>query len=499
MTSAQPPGNRLVLDSTVALAGRLAAIGLSLLLAVGLLRLLGQSLYGAWSLLAVVLTAASVVDFGLPGAVERKVAESWERNDPAGASRSLSGAILLLIGATLLSEGLILMWPATGSPLFESVRPGLRLLPAAFSAGLASMVVGAALTGLRHFAAYHAWRTIGLGLGTAATLAVAAYGVTRLDLLVLAYAAGSVVTLAGCLHRLRTIWPHVRLAWPHRDAVAHLASFGGALQSASLAPLIADYAFRLLVAGRFGAASVGIYDIAARVGIVVRSLAGALSSTLVPHSVAMLEGVDRDGVKRLHHTAVIAIALFTLPSTAFVLQMSGDISAALIHTAADARDLQGAAAGLLVAHLAASLVVPGLMLARAARRPWAEAAGATSGGLLGLAGILFLPSLPLAAAWLWSAHALAMAAALWWNARTIHIGSVWSRPLAAIVALWMLSLALGGGLHYLLGNWLGLPGRMSAAAAGFASFVALVLAMGLVPAELRRAVRALGGVVPFAR
>ena len=475
----------------MALVGRLVAIGLSLLLAVGLLKLLGDALYGAWSLLAVVLTATSVIDFGFPGAVERQIAASKDRDEAGLAGATVGGAVVLVASAAVVATAAVFFWTPGRGEFGPNIRAGARLVPAAFAVALIATVIGAALTGLKHFAVYHAWRTAGLSVSTAAALGVAWSGATRIDLLVMAYAAGSVVTLAGCLFQLRRAWPEMALSLPDRDALTHLVRFGGALQAASLAPLVTDYVFRVLVTSGYGTASAGIYDIAARLSIVVRSLAGALASALVPHSVGLLELADGERARHLHRTALVAIALFTLPATGVVLLLAGVIASALVSSAGGVRDLQSTTTYLLLAHLFASATLPGLMLARAARMPWAEAVGAAAGGIVGLVGIFIWPSLPLAAAWLWLAHAGGLLAAWVWVSRRLPIRSFGGGHLVAISACWIVSMAVAGGVSYALGSRLGVAGAMLGAGSGVVTFVALLTTARLVPAELLRAASAL--------
>jgi O-antigen/teichoic acid export membrane protein len=482
-----PRGALVVRDSTVALVSRLAAICLSLLLAVGLLRLLGESLYGAWSLLAVVLTATSVLDFGLPGAVERQVAESAARGEPARAGDCVTSALWLIIGAVVIAEAGLLAWRPSASGLTGNAWAAAIYVPPAFGVALVSLVFGAALTGLKRFTAFHGWRLAGLVVSTAATLWLAAADITRLELLVVAYASGSVVALLGCWLSLRQAWPEMTYGRPQRTALSALLNVGGALQAASLAPLLADYAFRVLVATRFGAASAGIYDIAARVAIVVRSLAGAITSAIVPHSVALLDAADAERVGRLHRSSVGALALLAMPATALVLGLAGGIGNALAGPA-HAVDLQQAIVYLLLAHLLASMSLPGLMVARAARRPWPEAAAAVFGAVAGLAGAAIWLSLPLAAAWLWATHTAALGCAWWWISRRLPVWDIDVGHLARVGASSALALLVGAALHYALAGFWGLVAGVTA---GTATFVALVAIADLVPLELRRAFKTL--------
>lgn len=481
MTSTDTGGPRLARNSMVSLAGRLAGITLSLALAFGLFRALGAERYGAWSLLAAILTAITVVDFGLPAAVEREVAAHRAAGRPDAAGRVVVAALLLIVGVTAVAQSALAAVPVAPSALWAEAWRAAPWLPAAFALGLVGLVIGAGLTGAQHFVAFHAWRVAGLAVGTAGTIAMAVLGETRLERLVVSYALGSVVTIVGCVVSLRRAWPQLPLTSTNAAAVRTLLHFGGALQAASLAPLVADYAFRVLTGRWFGPASTGLYDLAARVSIGFRSLAGSLVTALVPHAVQLWTSGGSAAIEGLHRRTVAVIAFLMLPATAAGVFVAPRVARLVVPGGTGSADtFATTVVVMLVAHLASTIVVPGLLLARAARRPWPEAVGSALGAGAGLAAASLAPTLATAAGVLWLTQAIALAAAWIWLARSLPYSGLVSRTVWGTAALAAAALAIATGLDYVVGST-----RLTALG-GVAGLLALVVtfAAGAVTADL---------------
>ncbi len=406
-----PDARRLLTNSGIALAGRVAGILLSLGLAIGLYRLLGPDAYGAWSLLAAVLTSTAVLDLGLAGAVEREVAASMAVGAPTRAAAAVTSALGIVAVVSLVAELLVLAWPVAPAGAFgAAVWEGVRVLPVAFGIGLAALVAGAGLTGVERFAAHHVWRTGGLAVGTALTLALAASGVQRLDGLVLAYASGTALAGVGSVVALHRTWPSWR-AWRGFDAApfADILHLGLALQAASVGPLLADFALRWMLGTRFGAAAAGVYDLAGRAAIVPRSLGGALLSAVVPVSVRLYQ-TSRDEFAALHDRVSAAAAAVMLPATLAAMLVTPLVAAWLVTP--EARPVFAwTMAGLLACHGLVTLWVPRLLMARGARLVWPEALGATLAAVAALALAAVAPSMPVAAVGFWLAHLVGLALA----------------------------------------------------------------------------------------
>jgi O-antigen/teichoic acid export membrane protein len=487
VSSRNAGGPRLTHNSLVALSGRLGAIAFSLLLAFGLFRALGADRYGAWSLLAAILTAVTVVDFGLPAAVEREVAAHRAAGRSQAAGRVIVAGVAIVALVAAIGQITVLLLPVTPGPVWAEAWDGARLLPTAFSLGLAGLVVGAGLTGIQRFAAFHACRTAGLAVGTVGTVTMAFLGVTRLDALVAIYALGSVVSLAACVVALRRAWRELPLGRTDGASIGGLLHFGGALQAASLAPMLADYVFRVLVGGWFGPASAGLYDLAARVSIGLRSLSGALVSALVPHAVGLFATTATAEIESLHRRAVAVVAFLMLPATAAGIFIAPRLAHLVTSDGGAATTLAAAIVGMLTAHLVAAIVAPGLLMARAARRPWPEAAASAIGAVFGLAVAAIGPTMPVAAAGLWAVQSGAHAAAWLWLARTLPFRGLASRAVWAVAAAAAMSLVLASGLDYLLDATRRPPtGGFVGLVALCATFASAAIAADLIPPEIGR-------------
>ncbi len=309
----------LARNAVVNLGGRLAAIVLALLVSTVLFRQLGAADYGVWSLLVVVAGYSMLFDFGLAAAVERTVAALWVGRDEPGISRVLStaltvlvlglAALQVLVGAWFLSRR-SWQWPE------GALDRGLMVLPLCMAMTASALVVGAGLAGLQRMAALQAWRVSGLALGLAAVLSAVLLGVRRMDVLLIAYCAGGIVTAILQWRALRELTPGLVLGpGLNGGAVNDLLRFGGVLQVATMVPPVAEYGFRVLIGARFGLELVGVYDLAGRAAIVLRSLAGALFSAMVPFGVQTLAERGTEGVERLIRLTVKYTALFVFPAT----------------------------------------------------------------------------------------------------------------------------------------------------------------------------------------
>jgi O-antigen/teichoic acid export membrane protein len=281
-------------------------------------------------------------------------------------------------------------------------------------------------------------------------------------------------------------------AW-NRPVLSQLLRFGGVMQLATAGPVIADYVFRVLAGARFGVAYAGAYDLAARAGSALRSVAGSLFASLVPFGVHTLARGDEE-TSRLQGLAVKYTALFMLPASALLFRYAGPLMRAWLGTNPLVSHVQHGFQALLVAHVIASLAVPAAMLGRSAARPGIEALVTTLAAVLGLGASLavstFLPAVAVFA----MAPALGSIAIWIWISARLGLEFRNARDLATIVAL-----SLAGYLAAAVIEWLmtaaGLGGRSSisvaAAMLGAACFLALCAwRAGIVAARERALLRA---------
>jgi O-antigen/teichoic acid export membrane protein len=423
-------------DSLVALAGRLFGVAAALGLSFGLYQLLGPATYGSWTLLASLLAGASVVDLGLPGAVERAFAASRAGDDPGTAGATLAAATVVVVVAAFIGQAGLMAYVVRTPAVSTELWTAALLLPGSLALAVFSQVLAGALTGVRAFVSSYTWRAAGIGTGTAATLWLAATGVRRLDVLLLAYASGFALTALGCAASLIRQWPEFRfLARPRRSTLNAVLELGSAMQAAALAPFVADYLFRLFAASRFGLAAAATYDLAARIAIVPRSLVSALLSAIVPRAAQLAEGADFDGVRALHARATHAALLLVLPATGVMMLLADAATHFVASADAATGPLLTTVMLLLVGHGVATVFVPGLFVGRAVGRPWPEAIGAGAAALTGLALLAVSPSMPTAAAALWLTHAVFLAVAAIWIGERLALASVLTNDARRLIAV----------------------------------------------------------------
>jgi O-antigen/teichoic acid export membrane protein len=488
-------GYRRLAGNTVAtLVGRSAAIVLALILSTVLFRTLGRQRFGLWSLFAFLVGYSALIDFGLSAAVERHVAYLKAHGRTAEVPGTVSQALLLVL---IVAGGLqVLVMTAAyvldawlGSPVPLDVLRGLRALPLSLALTTGALVVGSGLSGLQRMVPLYAWRTGGMAVGTAAVATAALAGVQRLDVLLVAYAVGAPVAAAGQWWSLHRELPPAgrRVAgagfwrW-HGPTLRQLVQFGGVLQVATIGPMCAEYAFRLVVSQRFGVEYAGIYDLAARAALGLRSLASALFVVMVPFGVRLLATADRVQASRLIRLAVKYTALFMLPSSALLFIVSDPAVHWWLGAGQGATQVAATLRPLVVLHALVSLTVPMAMLGRSAGKPVPEAVTTWAGVVVGL-GISVIAPHFLGAVILFATAPLAAGCALWaWLAGRLAIRFDGGRDLLAVTAVTVAGGAASVAAQHLTAWGGGTPtsGALAAVVAGGAVALASTRALALV-------------------
>ncbi len=498
---ARVSGYALLARNTAAnLGGRLASIALALLVSTVLFRRLGAVDYGIWSLLVAVAGYSMLFDFGLGAAVERRVAAQAVDADTRGISTTLSTAltsVLSLLAIVQMGVTAWLLWRNDGRWPAEPLEQGLLLLPAGMAMTASGLVVGSGLSGIQRMAVLHVWRVLGLTLGSVLALIVVFTGVERMDALLLAYCSGGAATALLQWRALRVLTPGLRFR-PRIDRIAaiELFRFGGVLQIATMVPPLAEYGFRVLLGARFGLEFSGIYDLAARAAIVLRSLAGALFTAMVPFGVQVFAKQGSEGLTQLVRVAVKQTALFVLPASALLWSQSDALVSLWLGEGVAAEHVGVGFRILLVAHALGALSVPMAMLGRAMGRPAFEAVVTAASFLAALVASYLAAGWPVAFGLLWGVPA-AGGFVLWRQlGRALDVRFRSGRDLALIGLLTAVSFA-GAEVGGYLSGARGLSSSLVAiGASGAAWFVALAVAaflLGIVdPADWRALRRGTG-------
>jgi O-antigen/teichoic acid export membrane protein len=430
---------RLASNTLATLAGRLASIVLALVLSTVLFYELGPSEYGVWSFFFVAIGYASFLDLGLGATVERFVARAHWAGDRAEIERILNLGLTFSLGVSLVFEAVVLVirpeWFNRSTS--ASLRPILRAFPLCLLMTNASSVMGAGLGGIQRMTVLNLLRSASNAAGTTSVVLLAGLGFRRLDLLLLVYAgwvlvAGvlSWVVLARTVGELRP-----RFLFFERRLAREFCRFGGAVQTATLAPQVADQTFRLLLGVRFGIAAMGVFDLGSRAALALRSVVSSLLVAMVPFGTSEYLSLGSAGVSRLHRFAVKYIGLFLLPATVLALYHSRELVNIWLRQSPGTEGVLLVFRIFLVVHALAALAGPATMLARAAARTVPEAVMLVVGVVGGLAVSAAVPVISVALAVYGGASVVASLVLWQWLKRLLQLERGSARDLAAIVGL----------------------------------------------------------------
>lgn len=468
---------RLVANTLATLGGRMANVVIALVLSTLLFRWLGPARYGLWSFFFVFVSYSSLVDLGLATTLERSVARFRWQKDREGIEESLNLGLLAMLGFSLVLQSVVLVLPGSFWARFEQTQDVRRLalaLPLCLLMTNTATVAGAGLAGIQEMGLLNAVRTGVNILRTLAVLVLAAAGTRRLDVLLLVYSLGAVAGAMVCWRLLgRAVGiVHLRAAVGRRGLAREFFRFGGAVQASTFASQAGDQILRLLLGARFGASTMGLYDLGTRAAIAPRSLSSVLLTALVPFGTETHLGRGADGVSRLHQFAVKYTAFFILNVTALGLYFSRPVIELWLGHSASSEAVLFVFRVFLVAHAAGSLAGPATMLGRAVGRPQLEAIAAILGASIGFTAAAAAPSFPSAVALFASAQVLAFLALWRILARRIGLEPVARREfvsLAASVAGTVLATAFA---DFLLAAW----GAGPAVRVGLSSAIGLAAA-----------------------
>jgi len=96
-------------NASAALAGRVVAIVLGVVLATVLFRALGAPQYGVWSLLTLISGYSTLIDFGLSSAIERRVAALVAQDAMDLIPGTVATVALLLALLTTVAQVLLVL------------------------------------------------------------------------------------------------------------------------------------------------------------------------------------------------------------------------------------------------------------------------------------------------------------------------------------------------------------------------------------------------------
>jgi O-antigen/teichoic acid export membrane protein len=277
---------------------------------------LGVAQVGLWSLVLASVTLAVMGQSGLESTVTKFVAQYIARKELGKASEVVQTAILLsaVLTTTLLSIAFVAGF--YGLPLLipeDAVPEARALLPYAITAGWLSLlgtVLQSSLAGLQVIALPRLWMLA----CAAAFLLLSVLLVPDHGLMGVAYAqiVQTGAAALGCMILLRRNLPGLPLLprkWSN-DAFREIVGYGLKVQVTSFSDMLLDVIVKALIAKVGGLAIVGYYDIAARMGLLIRGVVVIAAQALVPFVADLFER-NISVLTRYYQMAVTTIVIIS--------------------------------------------------------------------------------------------------------------------------------------------------------------------------------------------
>lgn len=279
-----------------------------------ILKHLGVSALGVWSLVLATTSLARVADIGASGGLGRYVAISQARGE--GGEASLVYVETALIANTLfyLLLGLLLYWPAwwgLGLSMHgPALEQGRALLPFAIGSLVLQNLANVTTAALIGF--HRSYQKSMLTLGTLmvqAVVALATIGKLGLAGVALAQIIQYVLlAIFGWFLVLRAAdGPRFALPWRFRAGpLRELMGFGLRLQGLNIASFLYDPLTKFAFSSFAGLNALGLYELASRGVLQVRQLVVAPAQNLTPLFAAAHEK-DPDQIRPIYEDALTAI------------------------------------------------------------------------------------------------------------------------------------------------------------------------------------------------
>jgi O-antigen/teichoic acid export membrane protein len=325
---------------------------------------LGRERFGVWALAGVILPAARLLDLGLHRALVRTVARAKGQAELAAAALATGRGLALALGGGWI----VLVWLVSPSLVrWLNVPPHLQaeavyvLIGTTVVAAIELLFAPsqAALDGLGRMDLSNGVDTVQRILSALGVVLVLSLG---WGLPGLVWKNAATTAIAGCaygwlLHRCAPELGRLRLRLSWKEARA-LMVFGRYVQTVNLGALLIEPVTKAALSRATGPASVGLYDIAARVVSQVSGAFLALALATFPAAAelhATGRGTDPAAVVALYRAAARYSAWLALPVFGLLIALAGPFVAAWLGPgyAQVAWAIAGLGAGWLVAILSA--------------------------------------------------------------------------------------------------------------------------------------------------
>lgn len=267
----------------------------SFFLSAFIVRHLGATAYGVWSLLVALVGYLGLLDFGVRGAVTRYIAQHHAVGDTRSASSVASGALVLFgcAGAIAIALAAVL---AFSSPTLFNIPPELAatastvLVVGGFTVAstLIGAVFGGVVTGLERFDVSGG---IEILITTVRTIGVVVALENGQGLIALAYVHLATSLAYGVLAWLavRRLYPGFRIQFrqPLRQPIKTILSFSAILSAIHVLAMLIYYTDAVVIAMVLPISAVAIFAIAGNLVDYASKVAGALSKQITPRVSAL--------------------------------------------------------------------------------------------------------------------------------------------------------------------------------------------------------------------
>ncbi len=319
-SSAAGHGARVAGNSIANMFGRLASLLFWLLLTPTILRHLGPTRFGLWSLLFVFTSYLLMMDLGIGASMARFTAEFRAGNRMEELSRLIATANLFYLCLTALATMAVLVF---GAALVQALRipPEIPEAPRilvlfAIAGGTTSFasVQNGVLTGFQRLGLQNAINTgalipSALGIWLSLHLGHGLEGVVWVQTCV-----PLMVGLAGWL-AVRRIEPRLPLRWPgwHPEVARPLVQFGVWMQLSTLVNLLQTQVDKLFLSRWVGMASLTSLELGSRVSNGLFALPTLAFTAVTPAAADLFARGDGQRILALHLRGMRWIAALSLP------------------------------------------------------------------------------------------------------------------------------------------------------------------------------------------
>lgn len=303
----------------VGIANLVRATLIGLLLTPVLIRALGDTSFGVWSLILGAAGYIGLAEAGISTALVAKVASTEAMGDRQGLTVLLRSGRVLLAGSATVGALIVLALSAEFGSLFDvpsrldvSASIGMLLLGASYVIGIVETSWTAALVGIGRV---DATSLVGLALTTTAAVLQVVMALLGASIVGLASVSLAIAVISLCvnrqiMHRMLAELPRAAADWPTIKSLLTLSLRNFLVAASGLLAFGSDV---ILVGVFAGANAAAAYAVASRAATFTRNLATSASDVLVPSFGSAVARGDISHMRGLYRSASFLGLFIALP------------------------------------------------------------------------------------------------------------------------------------------------------------------------------------------